>query len=491
MGMEISASRLLAPFFGTSLLVWTNIIAVVMLALSLGYYWGGKLADKKSDIQFLLKTIFIAGCLFLAVPWIMEPLFDLVNYSDYFLSSGWGFIFIGSLFASLLILAVPIGLLGITTPYVIKLLAQEFPDEIGEMSGKIFAVSTIGSILGTFLPTLLLIPFVGTKWSITFFAMLLLVLSVPVLSRKVRTFFGISVILFLAIFSTWDYFLQDNQIIFKKDSPYQLVQVKQDSSLTNYLVFNEGVGIQSVYNEKNILTGQYYYDYFNVLPALLDENKKNKVLILGLAGGTIARQLNHFWEDQISLTGVEIDQVVIDAGKKHFGLEKIPVEIHNEDALVYLKQNKSQYDLIIVDAYQQEMYIPWTMTTNSFWNSVKEHLTDTGLVVLNINASSKEADLKKVMGNTMASVFEKAYEVPAEAENSSGWNYMLIGARNDLDFSKLKKEQWEDSDLMFLAHSIERRIEEINYEKELAIFTNDWAPVEFFTDKMILQFLLN
>ena len=160
MAIEMSASRLVAPFFGTSLVVWTNIIGLIMLSLSVGYYYGGRLADRRPEWALLYKLITGAGIGMFIIPYIANP---VMSYA----ASGTVGTFLGSLIAVVLLFIVPFTLLGMVAPFVIKLAANTI-DDVGNTAGSIYALSTVGSIIGTYLPALLFIPWLGTRRTILF-----------------------------------------------------------------------------------------------------------------------------------------------------------------------------------------------------------------------------------------------------------------------------------------------------------------------------------
>ncbi|HNX10963.1 MAG TPA: fused MFS/spermidine synthase [bacterium] len=483
MAMEISASRLLAPYFGTSIFVWTNIIGIVMVALSLGYYFGGKLADRIPKIELLLKLIFSAGCLFLIVPLIIKPLSSMIDLGSLGLHSSAAIIFISSLLLTTILFALPLILLGMVSPFIIKLFLLEKDNQVGESAGRVSAVSTIGSILGTFLPTLLLIPVWGTRATINIFALILIALG-SLGFRKKKTN-----LLFLAVLTPAFYFsgAQINtqpESIFEDESAYQYINIRQDAQGTKYLSVNEGAGIQSVYNSERALTG-YYYDYLNVLPYLLKSEEPKKVLIVGLCGGTIANQLSHFFPGELEIDGVEIDPKIINAAQKYFNINQTNTQIYNADGRMFLAGNSKKYDLIIVDAYAQEFYIPWTLTTQEFWGLVKENLTPTGIMAINVNSVSPSSRLLKSIANTMASVFPNTYITPIKDGNI---NYVLTASRQPLNFSDLT-EAVENNELKSLAWSYQNNTEKIGYDANAMILTDDRAPVEFLTDSMALDYL--
>lgn len=486
MAMEISASRLLAPYFGTSLFVWTNIIGIVLIALSLGYYIGGKLADKYPKLNILLKLILLAGILFLIIPWLIKPIILSVDTSTLATQSASIGIFIYSLIVTIVLFSLPIFLLGMVSPFVIKLYSLQANDHIGELSGNVFAVSTVGSILGTFLPTLYFIPVIGTRATIYIFAILLIFVgSFGIKNNKLR--FGILGLLLIVAISSGNTTIvkYDSNLIFEDESAYQYIGVLEDYAGIRYLVLDDGVGIQSVYDSNRILTGMYY-DYFNILPYFIDSSETKKTLIIGLAGGTIATQLNYFFEDEVELDGVEIDKKVISVAKKYFALNESTIKIHNQDGRMFLRQSDKKYDLIIVDAYQKELYIPWTLTTQEFWYLIKSRLNENGIIAINVNSTNRESNLLNTIANTITSVFDNTYITQIDRNS---WNYIITASNSSLNFEALTN-LISDIELQKLAVNFSNNTKSVKYNNKYIILTDNRAPIEFMTNIMGLEYFV-
>jgi spermidine synthase len=275
-----------------------------------------------------------------------------------------------------------------------------------------------------------------------------------------------------------------SDLIFEDESAYQYISVTQDQEGIKYLLFNEGGGIQSIYNSNRVLTDEYY-DYFNVLPYLVDSDKTKRVLIIGLAGGTIANQLHYFFGEDIEIEGVEIDKKVIDVAQKHFSLDESIVKIYNQDGRIFLRNTSKEYDIIVVDAYHNELYIPWTLTTREFWSLIKGRLTEEGIVAININSVSRESDLLNSISNTMASVFDNTYIMQIQM---GGWNYMITASQNQLDFQSIAN-LISDKELQDLAAVFIDRVEIVKYDNQHMVLTDNRAPIEFMTEAMGLDYL--
>jgi spermidine synthase len=475
MAVEITASRLLAPYFGSSLFVWTNIIGIVMLALSLGYHYGGKLADNYPKIKNLLILHLTAGIIFLLIPIIIQPVATTVTANLQTISSGGIAIFFGSLFLCVILFAFPLFLLAMTSPFVIRL-SEVKPEKIGSISGNIFAISTIGSIIGTFLPTLWLIPAFGTKITVFSCAFILIIMaSFGLLNKKWKILPIVILLLLPAYQSVQSKIKPSENLLAEAESSYQYIQVLETKG-KRYLRYNEGYGFQSVYDPDQILTNSYH-DYYSLLPYM---NKKSDedIAIIGLAGGTISNQLKHFFPE-VNIEGIEIDSKVIKLAKKYMGLDPNKVSIINQDGRVYLRHTDNTYDMIIVDAYSQAIYIPRTLTTKEFWKLVKDRLTYQGVVAINVNSTSQDSQLMSAIENTMAKVFPKVYKLKTNADN---FNYMLVAGK-EIDLDQLREanvnKKLQKRKDIFLSEG-----DFLEYDSNEMILTDDRAPIEFLTDQM-------
>lgn len=480
--MEISASRLLAPFFGTSQLVWTNVIGVVLAALALGYYIGGRISESFPHLRALLRIIFFAGCLCLLIPWVARP---LAQTAAALRGTGTpGFVFFGSLLVSALLFGIPIALLGMTSPFLIKIAtaavqsrSPENAVHAGSASGKIFAWSTVGSILGTFLPTLVLTPLIGTRLTIEIFAAVLVVLGSFGFARTGVKIFAAAAILILAA-PIRGPVKPAEQLLAEKESQQQFIQILQGSRGFEYLTINEGAGIQSIYNPDRTTTG-FYYDAMTLLPRLFNPQQQPvKVLVIGVAGGTVPRAMAGEYGSKIQMDGVEIDPAVTALAKKYFNFSSVPIQMHFTDGRVFLASDSQKYDLIIVDAYQNELYIPFTLATKEFWSSVQAHLNSGGILAMNINASSDHSKLFNALANTVAKVFP---DLNYTGYGSGSFNFLLVGSEGPPDFSKLYGSN--NPDLQTMADLVVPNFKTYQYNPNALVLTDDRSPLEFLTEQ--------
>src|SRR5215210_3022 len=245
LGAEIAAVRLLAPYFGASTIVWANTIGIVLVALSVGYWLGGRLADRHPDMRSLCFTALVAAVLLAAVPFAADPLLDVAVDALDEISAG---AFLGSLVAVLVLVAVPVLLLGTVSPWAIRLAVQSV-EEAGTVAGRLYALSTAGSLVGTLLSALLLIPLVGTRRTFLVFALAIAVVSVLGL-RPVRRWAAapavIAALIALPVGTLKAKTDADAHVIHEAETEYQYARVLQYDDGSRTLELNEGQAQHSI-----------------------------------------------------------------------------------------------------------------------------------------------------------------------------------------------------------------------------------------------------
>jgi predicted membrane-bound spermidine synthase len=244
LGAEISAARLLAPYFGASTIIWANTIATVLLALSAGYAIGGRLADRLADLRGLCKIVLVAAVLLALVPFVADPFLRVSVTALGALSLGG---FLGSLAAVLVLVAVPVMLLGTVAPYANRLALGRVADT-GTVTGRLYAISTAGSLVGTFASALLLIPLIGTHRTFVVFALALAVVAAPWVESKRLLLVPAAVGALLAVQpAAIGAGVAGARVVFSAETPYQYARVLQFSSGERWLELNEGVAVHSIY----------------------------------------------------------------------------------------------------------------------------------------------------------------------------------------------------------------------------------------------------
>ncbi|HJS93393.1 MAG TPA: fused MFS/spermidine synthase, partial [Solirubrobacteraceae bacterium] len=368
LGAEIAAARLLAPYFGASTIIWANTIATVLVALSAGYAIGGKLADRRADLRGLCAIVLGAAVLLAIVPFVSDPFLHEAVKALGALSVGG---FLGSLAAVLVLVAVPVLLLGMVAPYANRLAVARVADT-GTVTGRLYAISTAGSLLGTFLAALLLIPLIGTHRTFLVFAASLAVVAAAGARSWRFGVVGLAIAALLAIppMAIGADVGRGGRVIFSTETPYQYARVIQFPSGERWLELNEGVAIHSLYRPRSYLTGGYWDDFL-ILPFIGRSAPPSRVAILGDAAGTVARAYGHYFPST-RVDAVEIDGELTTIGRRYFGLRGPRLHLYTADARPWLEASRGRYDAIFLDAYRQP-YIPFYLLTREFFSLIRAH----------------------------------------------------------------------------------------------------------------------
>lgn len=482
MAVELGASRLLAPYFSSSQIVWTIIIGTIMIAMALGNIYGGKSADKSPNPDKLYGRILIAAVWIALIPVAGKYIVLGISALLIFTVNN-NFLIIAAFCACMVIFVFPLFLLGTVTPSLAKYSVSSL-DDSGRTVGTLGAFNTIGSIIGTFVPTFVTIPAVGTSITFLIFAGILIVLSVIyfVSSRVGYKKIIISGVIFVAccVFGHGDSFaFWQKDLTYEGESIYNYLQVSEDDkqvSLSTNVLF----GVQSVYMKDDTLTG-LYYDYAMAAPLMVpDKNPDSmEVLILGMGTGTYATQCRKYFGD-MNIEGVEIDEKITKLSRKYFALPD-DINVTTYDGRAFLNASDRKYDVIMVDAYQ-DITIPFQMSSVEFFRLVKSHLNENGVMVVNMNMrGNDDGDINQYLADTISSVFGNVYTV--EVDNST--NRELFASDNNDMMSVLNDNMSgiNDADLRFMMNKV--RDNSIAYNAGKLIMTDDNAPVELLGMKVI------
>lgn len=482
MAVELGASRLLAPYFSSSQIVWTIIIGTIMIAMALGNLYGGKKADKDPNPDKLYLRLLVAAVWIALIPLVGKYVIIGISALMIFTVSA-GFLVWAALAACFVVFVFPLFLLGTVTPSLVKYTVGSL-DESGKVVGRLGAANTIGSIIGTFVPTFVTIPAVGTSVTFIIFAGILLLLSLIYFISSKRKLAQSAVAVVLVVLSsifgtTTGFAFWEKSLAYEGESVYNYLQVKEDDrrvSLSTNVMF----GVQSVYMKSETLTGMYY-DYAMAAPFMCGVHEKEKidVLILGMGTGTYATQCDRYF-DNVSCVGVEIDDKIIDLSRTYFSLPtSVPVVAY--DGRAYLDATKDKFDVIMVDAYQ-DITIPFQMSSVEFFTSVKDHLRDGGVMVVNMNMrSSREGSINEYLSDTIASVFDNVYKIDIPTST----NCELFASQNGEFLDKMEQNVARENDAP-LKNMMIRVLSELDeYNGGAKIMTDDKAPVELLGMKVI------
>lgn len=482
MAVELGASRLLAPYFSSSQIVWTIIIGTIMIAMALGNLYGGKKADKDPNPDKLYIRLLIAAVWIALIPVVGKYIIIGISALMIFTVSA-GFLVWAALAACFVVFVFPLFLLGTVTPSLVKYTISGL-DESGKVVGRLGAANTIGSIIGTFVPTFVTIPAVGTSVTFLIFAGILLALAliyfITTKRKLVQSAMATVLVVASCIFGASNSFaFWESSLSYEGESVYNYLQVKEDD---NRVVLSTNVlfGVQSVYMKSESLTGMYY-DYAMAAPFMCGVHEKDKidVLILGMGTGTYATQCSRFF-DNVTAEGVEIDEKIIDLSRTYFALpESVPVTAY--DGRAYLDATKEKYDVIMVDAYQ-DITIPFQMSSVEFFTSVKNHLRDGGVMVVNMNMRSEgKGGINEYLSDTIAAVFDNVYSI----EIKTSTNNELFASQNAGFIETMQKniELEENESLKNMMVHVKSNLKK--YDAGNCVMTDDKAPVELLGMRVI------
>ena len=481
MAVELGASRLLAPYFSSSQIVWTIIIGTIMIAMALGNIYGGKAADKDPSPDKLYKRILLAAIWIAAIPVLGKYIIIAISAAVIFAVNS-NFLVIAAFATCMIVFVFPLFLLGTVTPSLAKYTTESLDDN-GKIIGTLGAFNTVGSIIGTFVPTFVTIPAVGTSITFLIFAGILIALCIAFFvstGKKVTVKTVAGLIIFVAClffghstsFAFWE-----NDLTYEGESVYNYLQVKENP-YSVILSTNVLFGVQSIHIKSGELTGMYY-DYALAAPYMSGIKEKAaagedaEILILGMGTGTYATQILKYF-DNVNVEGVEIDDKITDLAHKYFELpEKAKVTTY--DGRAYLAAIDKKYDVIMVDAYQ-DITIPFQMSSTEFFNMVKDHLNPGGVMVVNMNMYSddNESTINRYLADTISSVFDNV----ATVKVTGSTNKELFATDNPEFMSRFAENSKLEGDerLRAMMEVVEDNC--VPYEAGSNIMTDDKAPVE-------------
>lgn len=475
MAVELGASRLLAPYFSSSQIVWTIIIGTIMIAMALGNIYGGKSADKNPNPDKLYGRILFAAVWIAAIPVLGKYIILGISALLIFTVNS-NFLIWAAFAACMIIFVFPLFLLGTVTPSLAKYSVDSL-DDSGKTVGTLNAFNTVGSIIGTFVPTFVTIPSVGTSVTFLIFAGILIALSAVyfISGRTGGKKTAVCAALFILCcglgysdsFAFWE-----KDLAYEGESVYNYLQVKE-SARRVVLSTNVLFGVQSVYMKEEGLTGMYY-DYAMAAPLMTDKENASdcEVLILGMGTGTYATQCMRYF-GEMSIEGVEIDDKITALARTYFELPD-EVQVTTYDGRAFLNAVDKKYDVIMVDAYQ-DITIPFQMSSVEFFTLVKEHLTENGVMVVNMNMrGDSEGNINQYLADTIANVFDEIYTVDVYGST----NRELFASDNPQMLENMKSncQNISDNNLLAMMTSVQEKL--TVYDAGNYIMTDDKAPVE-------------
>jgi spermidine synthase len=486
--IEVTATRILAPYFGNTLFTISSIIGIVLGALSFGYYIGGILADKYPKFSVFFFLIFIAGIFSLLIQVFSKTVLPTLGYTlD---------MKIGPPLISLILFFIPILILGMISPLAIKLKTLELK-EIGKVSGKVFFWSTLGSIIGSFLAGFFLIPHFGISKIIISTGVILIIIGFlggrffgndkykNYFNRPQLFFFMIIVLLFSLI----TFFLPKKaSVIFRKDGLYSQITI-EDIKINNKKVralrldrtFEGAVFLES--NELLFEYTKYYVIYEIINP------QAEKALFLGGGAYSNPRKLLLDQNNIKRVDVVEIEPMLYQLAKQYFKLQEDP-RLFNyiTDGRRFLKDTNQKYDMIFADVYYSIYSIPIHFTTKEFFSLANSRLSENGLFLMNIIGRLEgEGNLFLLSEiKTFKSIFKDSYLFAVDSPNKKGLqNFILFGLKNNsqkIDFGSRQVLENENEVIRNLPKKLVD-LKDLGLDSAF-ILTDDFVPIEYLIAKL-------
>lgn len=395
--IELMGTRILAPYFGSGIYTWSALIAITLAALALGYSFGGRLADRLPRANILYNLCLAAGLWTLSAPMLARPLLPMmIQIPD---------IRIGVLLSSCILYFPSLFMLGAIGPFVIRLMTRT-REAVGSVSGLVFAVSTIGSLLGALGTGFILIPNYGALAIFAFCGSLLLALAI--LGNFRPKFIGyalvlISLIVSLLIFTDKKPDAKTSiEILEQTPSFYGQLQVIRKHGEKSLLV--DGIGQNYVFND-DIYSTQYI-NFISALPALRHTpvTPDQKALVIGMGAGQLPMMLQ---QQGLYVDAVEIDQKVGKMAERHFNFSLPAEQVHYMDGRLFLLRSTTTYEYIVIDAFSAEQIASHLVTTEAL-TETRARMADTGVLAINVTSVATGKDIAALQ-NTLQTVFTNVH----------------------------------------------------------------------------------
>ena len=469
MSLEIVTSRILTPVFGSTIYTWGSLIGVILTGLSLGYFLGGRIADNNPRFEKICGIVFSVGLFTVGIPFFAS---EVVGFATSVLPASQ----YAPLLATVLLLMLPSILLGFVSPYVIKLGANSLQD-IGNISGSLYSVATVGSIIGTFATVFVLIPsFEANK---IIFGLGIVLIATSLIGLKIPPKL-IAVAVMMLLIVPWstvsiNTIPHNGTLIYQKDTLFSHLDVIEYGD--NRSLYLDGMRHSSMNLHDPLDLVIDYTEYFHL--GMLFNPTFTDVLFVGGGGFTGPKNfLALYPETKIDV--IEIDSDVIDVAKKYFHLKDDPrLGVFNADARQHMSLYDKKYDLIILDAYAST-YVPYHLLTHEFYQIVEKRLESDGVVISNFIGSieGSKSTLLRSAYKTMAETFPVSYVFPTEKNPGNSQNVMIVASNHPYDYDRLSLlENAKNSPADYL-------VDELSSENHFYSKVVDTSDVPFLTDQL-------
>ena len=483
MTYEIVGSRVLSPFLGASTYVWTSLIGVILASLSLGYWLGGRIADKRPDLRILASIIFIGGGLISVTVLIKEIVLLMVADAPLGVE-------LKSIIGSIILFAQASICLGLVTPYAVRLRLQSLEDA-GKTVGRLYALSTVGSICGTFAAGFILIPFVGSIRTLYALSAILFCLSLMLFPFAISRMKIASIVLFIFSILSHEmgvFLLSSSSKLHDIDSEYSRIQVfeatdpktgKAVQALTTDPYFTQS----AMFLDSDELVFDYTR-YYNLVRHF--NSGFRDVLFIGGAGYSSPKDLLRNYRD-VRIQVVEIDPAMTQIAREHFRLaDDDRLNISHEDGRTFLRRSASaKYDAVMMDAFGSLFSVPYQLTTVEAVREIRRNLRDDGIVIFNLGSAitGESSHFLHAEIATYRSVFPNVYLFKINPDTPDGnlQNLIIVATASP---KPLVKETSDPEISQFLSH-----LYPFESANDLPILTDDLAPVEYYNSIAQNRFL--
>jgi spermidine synthase len=469
LAIEILGTRVLGPFYGVTLFLWSALITVTLISLSVGYVIGGRFADRKASLSSLGTIIGAAGAWMVGVAWIKRPVIELLE--------GFG-LKTAVLGAAMLLFGLPLTLLGMVSPIAIRVKARELA-VVGRSAGDLYAVSTMGGVLAALLTGFVLIPRMGIqRLSMIIGVVLLLVAaSVRLLERKTRAN-GIVGVLAIAAFGAGGVAAVANPaagaplLLAVEQSPYGEIRVLDDGEGSRHLLIDGGAHSSVVIGSWQSLQG--YIWVTDISKRLFA--RPGKLLLLGLGAGSTAMS---FAKDGWQVKAVEIDPVVTRLAREHFGLELAHDAVVDDDARRFVRTATESYDVIVLDAFSSNS-IPLHLFTTEAFELMARRLTARGVLVLNIESIGRRGEVVQSVAATLREHLPNVLALPIVEDPDALSNIIVMASKRPLEPSR--PDGVESFGLEFQRVAWNQRF--VPDRSAGVVLTDDDSPVDLWSEEI-------
>ncbi len=478
LALEILGTRILGPFYGVSIFLWSALITVTLAALSVGYMFGGRMADKSPAYSRLCTLMLIAGIWIVLIPWIKNPFLTLTE------PLGLRF---ALLTAATILFFPPLMLLGMISPYAIKLKTADL-GQVGRTAGNLYAISTLASVLSALLIGFILIPNIGVTLLtilVGLMVMLTAVLGFLLNKKSAASVSAIIIFVITSIFIGWkapvEYPDPSTGLLAIEQSPYGEIRVLNREN-ERYLLIDGGIHTMA-----DTATWNSYTHYCGVmdLPKYFFV-QPGKMLLLGLGGGSLIKQ---YHQDGWKVDAVEIDPVVVSMAYRYFGLDKSEGNVIEMDARQYLLTTDNKYDVILLDAFGSSS-IPFHLVTEEVFGLIKNHLADNGIVAVNVESIGWHDKIVSTLAVTLKQRFMNIVALPIEEPPNQFGNIVILASDRKLEpWRELERNEDFNPDWRYgpgyqKVHAWDNRF--VPDMKNAKILTDDLNPIDVYSEAINL-----